>query len=181
MAGADGPGAPAVVIVRSPKRRRTASIAERGGRLEVRVPAGLPPDVERDLVDRLLGRVRRHQPTTGADTAELATRARRLSERFLDGRAQPVSVRYVDNMAHRWGSATPTTGAIRLSSALRTVPPWVSDYVLLHELCHLLEPNHSRAFWRLLGRYPRAERARGYLLALGRTAGRGSEPTLPDG
>jgi hypothetical protein len=167
---ADGEGAPAVLVVRSARRSRTASIRQAEGRLEVRVPAGLPPEVEKDLVDRLVARLRRRQAraTAGSD---LEARARRLSERYLEGRARPTSVCYVDNMRRRWGSATPATGAIRLSRVLADVPPWVSDYVLLHELCHLVVPDHSRAFRRLLGRYPRAERARGYLLALQRTQG----------
>ena len=163
---ADGAAqAPEVVIVRSRRRRRTADIRHRDGRLEVRVPAGLPADVERALVERLVGRMRRRRQSADSDSA-LEARARALSVRYLDGQARPASVRYVDNMRSRWGSATPGTGEVRLSSALRAVPPWVSDYVLLHELCHLIVADHGRAFRRLLGRYPRAERARGYLLAL---------------
>lgn len=158
-------GAEDVVIVRSRRRQRTAAIRERDGRTEVLLPAGLSPDVERDLVDRLVGRLREQRRRERGD-ADLEARAKRLSARYLDGRAVATSVRYVDNMASRWGSATPTTGAVRLSRALSAMPEWVLDYVLLHELCHLLVADHSRAFWRLVGRYPRAERARGYLLAV---------------
>jgi predicted metal-dependent hydrolase len=52
---------------------------------------------------------------------------------------------------------------IRLSHRLRPMPVWVLDYVLVHELAHLVEPTHSTAFWRLVARYPDAERAKGFL------------------
>jgi predicted metal-dependent hydrolase len=154
-----------LVIVRSRRRKRTAAIRERAGQVEVLLPAGLSADLERDLVDRLVGRLKRRRLRDDSD-ADLESRARRLSERYLEGRAQPTSVRFVDNMERRWGSATPATGTVRISRQLADVPTWVLEYVLLHELCHLVVDDHSRAFWRLLGRYPRAERARGYLLAL---------------
>ena len=56
-------------------------------------------------------------------------------------------MRWVDNQGSRWGSCTPTDGSIRLSARLQGMPTWVLDYVLLHELAHLLEPGHGPAFW----------------------------------
>lgn len=162
-----GTGPARIVIVRSPRRKRSAAAYDRGDHVEVRVPQGLARAVEEDLVARLVARVRR--PARGhAGEASLETRAARLSALYLDGRARPASVRFVDNMHTRWGSATPATGEIRIARSLAAMPPWVLDYVLVHELAHLVAPGHGAAFWRLVRRYPRTERARGYLMAMAR-------------
>ena len=73
-------------------------------------------------------------------------------------------MRWVDNQTSRWGSCTPGDRTIRLSSRLQGMPAWVVDYVLVHELAHLLEPGHDATFWAWVDRYPQAERAKGYLL-----------------
>lgn len=95
--------------------------------------------------------------------SDLARRAAELSEQYLDGQARPASVRWVTNQNTRWGSCTPAEGSIRLSHRLQGMPEYVVDYVLLHELSHLLVPGHGPGFWRLLEAYPRTERARGFL------------------
>ena len=69
----------------------------------------------------------------------------------------------MSNQNGRWGSCTPADRTIRISDRIMDMPEWVIDYVLLHELVHLVVPSHSARFWALVGRYPRAERARGYL------------------
>jgi hypothetical protein len=54
------------------------------------------------------------------------------------------------------------------------MPPWVVDYVIVHELAHMLEHGHNDAFWGWVDRYPHAEKAKGYLL--GYSAGARLEP-----
>ncbi|MBW1598797.1 M48 family metallopeptidase [Streptomyces sp. JJ38] len=152
-----------VEVRRSARRRRTVSAYREDGRTVVLIPARMSAADERRwvgvMLDKLAAQESRRTPAAG----ELAERAARLSEQYLDGRAQPTSVRWVTNQNNRWGSCTPAEGTIRLSHRLQGMPEYVLDYVLLHELAHLLVPGHGPGFWRLLEAYPRTERARGYL------------------
>lgn len=159
---------PLIEVRRSARRRRTVSAYRDGDKIIILMPARTSKAEERRLVTEMVERVTRREakfasagPRAG-DSALLA-RARQLSVAYLEGRAHPVSVRWVNNMNHRWGSCTTTDRTIRLSHRLQSMPSWVIDYVLVHELCHLLEPGHDQAFWEWAGRYPRTERARGFL------------------
>ena len=64
-----------------------------------------------------------------------------------------VSQIKVRKMKTRWGSCTPGTGAIRMNLELAKKPPQCLEYVLVHELVHLLEPGHSRRFWGLMDEF----------------------------
>jgi hypothetical protein len=154
---------PQVEVVRSARRRRTVSAHRDGDRIVVSVPSRLSRAEERrwvaEMVERVLAGEQRRRPS---DT-ELMARATELSRRYLGGRAEPTSVRWVDTMASRWGSCTVIDRTIRLSRRLEGMPAYVVDYVLLHELAHLLVPGHGREFWAELAGYDRLERARGYL------------------
>jgi predicted metal-dependent hydrolase len=167
IGGADGVAAGNVVEVRrSARRRRTVTAYRELGRTVVLIPAAFSPAEERrwvaQMVAKLQTREERRRRSLGGD-GELMARARALSAAHLDGLAEPASVRWVDNQHRRWGSCTPADRSIRLSSRLRAMPDYVVDYVLVHELVHLLEPAHDEPFWALVARYPRAERARGFL------------------
>ena len=107
---------------------------------------------------------RRFRRKMTADRIDLPERAATLAGRY--DLPRPTSIRWVDGMRTRWGSCTPSTGAIRLSSALAPFPDWVIDYVIVHELAHLrVRRPQRRPSGASSSRYPRAERARGYLIA----------------
>ncbi len=109
----------------------------------------------------------------GGLDAELMTRAAALSSCYLDGKAVPETVRWVKNQNSRWGSATPAQRSIRLSDKLQGMPDWVVDYVLLHELSHLLVASHGPEFWELLRGYPQLERAKAFLDGVSYATSRG--------
>jgi len=151
-----------VEVVRSPKRRKTVQARLEGETLRLMIPARLSQAEERRWVEEMTERFRR---TVQSQAVDLDLRAASLARRH--DLPTPASIRWVDNQQHRWGSCTPSIGAIRLSRRLAAYPPWVVDYVIVHELAHLVETNHSTAFHALEARYPRAERAIGFLLAKG--------------
>ncbi|MFE0628951.1 M48 family metallopeptidase [Streptomyces sp. NPDC058864] len=153
----------AVEVRRSARRRRTVSAYREGDVTVVLIPARMSAAEEKRWVTVMLDKLAAQESRRRLGDDELAARAAQLSEQYLGGRAIPRTVRWVTNQNSRWGSCTPAEGSIRLSHRLQGMPEYVVDYVLLHELAHLLVPGHGPDFWKLLESYPRTERARGYL------------------
>lgn len=154
---------PEVEIRRSTRRKRTVRAYRDGDKTIILMPAHLSPAEEDKHVRSLVGRLDRREQRARPSDAELMARATELSRVWLKGRAVPSSVRWVGNQHTRWGSCTSGDRSIRLSDRLKGMPPFVVDYVLLHELAHLMEPNHSSRFWALVDAYPEAVRAKGFL------------------
>lgn len=172
---ADPGGAPRVDVRRSRRRKRTVTAYRDGDTVVVLLPARMSRADEQHWVAEMLRRLerseaRRRSPGHASDEA-LLSRCQQLSQKYLAGRAEPASVRWVPAMRTRWGSATPAERTIRISDRLREVPGWVVDYVLVHELAHLIVPGHGPRFWELVREYPRTERAIGYLEGLAAAAG----------
>ncbi|MBB4747025.1 putative metal-dependent hydrolase [Actinoplanes lobatus] len=137
-----------------------------GERVVVLIPDRFSRAEETEWVERMLARLAAREERLRCTDAELLARARRLTSRYLADHADrvvPASVRWVTNQNGRWGSCTPDDATIRISHRIQEMPDWVIDYVLLHELAHLVVPSHNARFWDLVNRFPKAERARGYL------------------
>jgi predicted metal-dependent hydrolase len=171
---------PTVEVRRSRKRRRTVSAYREDDRVVVMIPARLSAKEEREWVATMLERLERSERRRRPSDAGLKRRAAELSNRYLGGLARPETVRWVDNQNSRWGSCTPSDRSIRLSTRLRGMPPWVIDYVLVHELAHLIEAGHTPQFWGWVDRYPKAERAKGFLEGVACASQLGLQAESPD-
>jgi predicted metal-dependent hydrolase len=157
-----------VEVVRSRRRRKTIQAMKDGNKVVVRLPATLTRSEARRWVRVMVEKLEQSEHLQRLnEKRDLRRRAEELHERYFNGRPVLRSIRYVSNQRDRYGSCTPVDGSIRLSHLLADFPDWVRDYVIVHELAHLRAPDHSPYFWKLVKRYPLAERARGYLIAKG--------------
>ena len=171
------PGIPADVEVRrSPRRRRTVTAFREGGRTVVLVPARMPVAEIAAYVHELVGRLETRERRGVRSDADLERRSAELVRTYLDGSVHPTSVRWVTNQRWRWGSCTPVDGTIRLSHRLQPMPQYVVDYVLLHELAHLLVPGHGADFEALMSGYPDLVRARAFLDGVSHASAQGDLP-----
>ncbi|MFN8146120.1 MAG: YgjP-like metallopeptidase domain-containing protein [Candidatus Nanopelagicales bacterium] len=175
------PGLPDDVEVRrSTRRRRSVTAYREGGRTIVVVPARMARADIAEYVVELVGRLDAREKRSRRTDSQLHARALELSHRYLDDRAVPRTVRWVSNQKRRWGSCTPVDAAIRLSDRLQPMPEHVVDYVLLHELVHLLVPGHGPDFEAWMQRYPRLLEARAFLAGVDHALGHGLEPEPDD-
>jgi predicted metal-dependent hydrolase len=158
-----------VHVIRSARRQRTVSSRIVNWRqIEVRAPAMIPEKELRAIVLQVIQRVIQTQSRQrkAASDDGLQKRAEEMNRACFGGALTWKAIGFVGNQQRRYGSCTPSKGTIRISDRLKLVPVWVLDYVIVHELAHLLEPRHNTAFWQLVYRYAKAERARGYLMAM---------------
>lgn len=155
-----------VKILRSEKRKRTISARLRGEELFIYLPSGLSESEEKRWIEKMRKRVEKKMQKK-LDGSVLSKRARELNQKYFDGKLKINSVEYSTNQNSIFGSCATKQGTIRISHRVAEMPTWVIDYLIIHELAHLVHPNHSKDFWNLVNHYKYAERARGYLIARG--------------
>lgn len=151
---------PTVQVVRSSRRRKTVEASQQNGVLRIVVPEHISKREEQHWVRHMLN-VAKEKSVTSDE--ELSTAANELARKYR--LPVPKQIRWITNQKSRWAYCDIDTESISVCEQVRTFPRWVIDYVIIHELAHLREPRHDKAFWDLVHRFPRAERARGYLIA----------------
>ncbi len=156
-----------VEIIRSERRKKTIQAKEVNGTLRIYFPADLSKEEEKKWIDEITEKMEKKKRKRKLNTdGQLVERARELNRKYFDGKLR-FEIKYVTNQKSRFGSCTYENKTIRISDRLADMPQWVRDYVIIHEITHLIHPNHSKKFWELVNRYKRAERAKGYLIAVG--------------
>ncbi|TMC76376.1 MAG: M48 family metallopeptidase [Chloroflexi bacterium] len=156
---------PPVRIITSRKRRRTVAARLRSGVLELLVPATMPHSEREHWAEVMSRRLERRAERSRPSDERLQKRAAKLNLRHFDGALSWTAIGFGD-MERLWGSCTFTDGAIRIARRAASLPDWVLDYLLVHELAHLVHSDHGAEFHELENRYPLTERAKGYLLAI---------------
>ncbi len=156
-----------VKIIRSAKRKRTIQAKMVSGKLWIYLPSGMTKTEEQKWIKEMTKRFekQKHRQKLNSNGL-LQKRAKQLNKQYFND-VLDFNIKYVTNQTSKFGSCTPGTKMIRISDRIATMPQWVQDYVIIHELAHLIHPNHSKKFWEKVYQYKYTERAKGYLIAVG--------------
>jgi predicted metal-dependent hydrolase len=157
-----------IKIIRSLKRKRTVSASLNKGVLSVQAPATIPDQELNRLISKFTERFLKKKLKKELDQKQdLKKLAAKLNRTYFGGQLMIRSIEYSINQNSRLGCCNVKTGRILISHRLAAMPDWVRDYVIIHELAHLVVPNHSKSFQKLIATYPLKERAIGFLMAKG--------------
>lgn len=156
-----------IKISRSDRRVKTVSARVVNDVIEVLAPSDISDEQLAPIVAKLRRRIEKKQQKKQLDDTALTRIAARLNREHFQNRLSWETLEWSTEQNKRYGSCTPALRTIRISHRLASMPLFVQEYVVMHELAHLIEANHGPRFWRIVNQYPRTERARGYLMAVG--------------
>lgn len=146
-------------LIRSNRKTIAIEIAK-GGQVLVRCPNKMPAYAIEDFIQKKANWIQTHvqkakqgasaEPFTDEQIQAFRQRTNMLLQTRLPILSQKVGVNYqkvtVRNQQTRWGSCS-SKGNLNFNCLLALVPDWVLDYVIVHELCHRKQMNHSCKFW----------------------------------
>ncbi|MCX9082853.1 MAG: M48 family metallopeptidase [Candidatus Methanoperedens sp.] len=157
-----------IKVIRSPDRKKTIQARMVEDTLHVYLPLGMQHEEERKIIEKMKKKIdkKMHKKQINNDDY-LITKFDEFNVKFFQGKLKVNSIEFVTNQERVNGSCTPNKGTIRLSHKLLDMPKWVLEYVIMHEMTHLVYPNHSKEFWVKVSEYEYTERARGFLMAKG--------------
>lgn len=156
-----------IEVRRSKRRKRTVSATREGNVTVIHAPYRISVAELNRITEELIKKLD-SQEQRATSNERLLQRASHVSVTYLGSdfvREHPggLTIKWVSNQTTRWGSCSPHSGTIRITDRLQKVPDYVLDAVILHELIHLIVPNHGPDFYILMNRYEHNDRANAYL------------------
>ncbi|HQO09613.1 MAG TPA: M48 family metallopeptidase [Clostridiales bacterium] len=158
-----------ILLVRSKARRRTiqAKLLDEKT-IKVMAPYHSDQTLIDDFIKKSVKKLRVRTRISG-ESGTLSERAGVLRNRFIP-EAPDFNIAYSDSLRTTWGKCFVRDRNIIINPKLKDFPLWVLDLVIIHEIAHLIYPDHGKNFRNLVSRYRLKERATGYLLAKGMKA-----------
>jgi predicted metal-dependent hydrolase len=161
--GTEISGGAEIRVVRSSRRKRSISAYREQGAIVIQVPARLSNSKVSALIPEMVEKILTREAREKISDSDLSQRAHELLKRYLPEFPHgPESVTWRP-MNERWGSCTTLDRTIRISDRLNGAPDYVIDYLLVHELIHLMIPDHGPQFEALLARFEASDKASAYL------------------
>jgi predicted metal-dependent hydrolase len=152
-----------IIVIRSPRRKKSSSAYRQGGRIVISIPARMTKAEEAQVVPELISIIRNREAAKTPTEESLAERIDQLlSDLAPEIIERPSSISWKP-MRERWGSCTTLDRTIRISDRLKLAPDYALDYVLFHEAIHLRWADHGQEFTEILARYEASEQASAYL------------------
>lgn len=152
-----------VKVIRSTRRKKSISAYRQAGAIVISVPARLSKSEVRQVIPEMVSKVLSLEAREKIGEEDLYKRSLELLAKYLpECPVKPLSVTW-RTMSERWGSCTTVERSIRISERLNGAPGYVLDYLLVHELIHLMIADHGPAFEALLARLELGKEASAYL------------------
>ncbi|MBN1262798.1 MAG: M48 family metallopeptidase [Candidatus Pacebacteria bacterium] len=162
-----------VKVFRSYRRKKTVSAKEINGTICLYLPQRLSIRDEKKYVQWARSRIKASLKKKSLQERNrdklLEKRAQELNQKYFHGKLSWTKISYSSRQNKlMFGNCNPRKRIIRISDRLLKMPRFVQDYLIIHELAHLKIAGHSPKFWQLVNRFPKTERARGFLMAASR-------------
>ena len=146
-------------VVKS-KRRKTSEIIVDEKGVEIRTPITKKDSAIKQLVDNKKQWIFKKKLEFSDRKKKDTKKTKPLTEKYLENRTKKLASKIdvkpskivIKKLRNRWGSST-KNGVINLNVALTKAPTKVVDYIIIHELCHLIVRDHSRRYWALVHKF----------------------------
>ncbi len=161
--GTEFSGGAEIRVIRSSRRKKSIGAYREQGAIVISVPARLSNSKVSAVIPELVEKILTKEAKERLTDSQLHERSLYLLGKYLpEFVITPASVTW-RSMNERWGSCTTVDRTIRISDRLNGAPEYVVDYLLVHELIHLMIPDHGAEFEGLLARFECSDRASAYL------------------